>query len=131
MQRKAKILPLAGWTLVAIAVVVPLSSASAADGKAIFRQRCAVCHADPNDPGAGNRVGPSLRGIVGRRPAQAPGFTRYSSALKAARSPWTTNSLMTFLEAPRKMVPGTAMAFTGLPNSADRAALVEYLSKTK
>jgi len=105
--------------------------AQAADGKKLFTTRCAVCHWDPGKPGEQVRMGPSLAGIVGRKAGAHPKFTRYSKAMKAYGKPWTEANLGAYLENPRKAVPGTNMAFVGLKNPAERAAVVAYLKKPR
>lgn len=115
--------------LAAIATVILIASpalAQAGDatkGKVVFA-RCMVCHAV--DPGV-NRLGPSLAGIMGRTSGTVPGFT-YSPAMKNARIRWDSKSLDAFLAKPITKVPGTKMAFAGLPNPADRANLIAYLA---
>lgn len=114
----------------ALALAAP-ASAQAVDGKKLFQTRCAVCHWDPAKPGEQVRMGPGLAGVVGRKAGTHPKFTRYSKAMKAYGQPWTEASLTAFLENPRKVVPGTMMAFAGLKNPQERAALVGYLKKPR
>lgn len=94
-----------------------------AKGKAVFA-RCMACHSV--EPGQ-NRLGPSLSGIIGRTSGMAPGFA-YSPAMKNAKIRWDAKALDAFLTKPAAKVPGTKMVFVGLPNPADRANLIAYLS---
>ena len=88
---------------------------------------CKVCHS----PEAGkNLIGPSLFGIVGRTSGSVKGFN-YSAANKAGHIKWTPDNLFTYLLNPRKMVPGTTMAYAGLPNPQKRADLIAYLATLK
>ena len=62
----------------------PAFAADSAAGKALFRQRCSVCHtAEGGDNGGAQ--GPSLIGVVDRAAASAPQFS-FSSALPGASS---------------------------------------------
>ncbi|MGE8133022.1 c-type cytochrome [Novosphingobium subterraneum] len=94
-------------------------------GKKIF-MRCIACHAV--QPGAGAKMGPNLAGVVGRKAAAAPGF-KYSAAMQKATLKWDDATLDKWLTRPAAVVPGTSMAFAGLPNAADRANVIAYLKK--
>lgn len=94
-------------------------------GKKIF-MRCVACHAV--QPGAGAKMGPNLAGVVGRKAAAAPGF-KYSAAMQKAKIKWDDATLDKWLTRPSALVPGTSMAFAGLPNAADRANVIAYLKK--
>ncbi|NNC73342.1 MAG: cytochrome c family protein [Sphingomonadaceae bacterium] len=91
-------------------------------GEAVFR-RCAACHSI--EPGE-NRVGPSLHGVVGREIGGVGDF-RYSDANQQFDGDWTEDNLNAYLENPRGFMPGTTMAFAGIPNEQDRADLIAYL----
>ena len=70
-----------------------------------------------------------LHGIVGRRIAADPGVD-YSPALlrfAAANPVWTRQRLDRFAADPEGLVPGTSMAFHGMPDAAERKALLDYL----
>lgn len=112
--------------LLAILCILPRpSDAGDADAGRIVFKKCAACH--QLAPGQ-NRVGPSLHGVVGREAATAPGY-RYSKALSDAGFAWTPARLNQWLQSPRKMLPGTRMAFPGLPKPEDRDNVIEYLEK--
>lgn len=93
-------------------------------GEAIFTQ-CKACHVI--DPGV-NRIGPSLHGIIGRKAGEIAGFA-YSSANKGSGITWTAEKLYQYLEKPARVVPGTKMAFAGLPKGQDRADVIAYLTE--
>lgn len=112
----AVLLPAAGLMLPAAA------SAQQADGERLFRQRCGTCHSlEPSQ----NRAGPHLSGVIGRTAGSVEG-ARYSAAMRESGITWDNQSLDTFLAAPRQMVPGTSMT-VGVPNAAQRAAIITYL----
>jgi cytochrome c len=94
----------------------------AARGKTVFA-RCAACH-DLNTGAI--RMGPSLKGVVGRKAGTFANFS-YSAGMKSKGVTWGPDTLDTFLTAPMKYVPGTRMAFPGLSNPQDRADVIAYL----
>ena len=117
-----------------IALITAATPALAQDnsiGKAVFTQKCAVCHYDPAKPDIQPRMGPSLKGVVGRKAASSPQYARYSPAMKRSGKVWNKATLDAYLTAPAKVVPGTTMAFAGLPDAAKRAAIINYLTAPK
>jgi cytochrome c len=95
----------------------------AAKGSETFKI-CAACHSAVYKQ---NGIGPSLWGVVGRRPASARGF-RYSAAMKARNMVWTQERLWVFVKSPRKDVRGTTCNFAGLATPQARANVVSYLA---
>ncbi|MBX7497109.1 cytochrome c family protein [Qipengyuania sp. 6B39] len=93
-----------------------------AHGGEVFAQ-CQTCHV--LEEGV-NRVGPSLAGIVGRAAGTVEGYT-YSDANKNSGITWTKEKLFQYLEKPQRVIPGTKMAFAGLPAGQDRADVIAYL----
>ena len=98
---------------------------NAANGAKVFVQ-CQTCHVVTP---AVNRIGPTLHGVVGRHSGIVPGYM-YSAANKKSGVVWTEANLFTYLEAPRKFIPGTKMSFVGLKDPQKRADVIAYL-KTK
>ena len=94
----------------------------AANGEKIFA-KCKACH---TVEAGKNKVGPSLAGVVGRKAGTAEGFN-YSDAMKNSGLTWDEATLNTYLTGPKKLVPGTKMAFPGLPNEQDRLDVIAYL----
>lgn len=117
--------------VLALSAAFLLPVAAHADGDADAGQKvfakCAICHS--NKPGE-NKIGPSLAGIVGRPAHSEPGFT-YSDAMSHHDVTWTADELNTYLQDPRKVVPGTKMIFPGLKDDKQRADLIAYLSTLK
>jgi|SRR4029077_1316259 cytochrome c len=91
-------------------------------GEKVF-ENCRACHAASGDA---NEVGPSLRGVFGRRAGERDDF-RYSPALKRSGITWTPQTMDEFVADPQKMVPANRMPFAGLPDARDRADLIIYL----
>ena len=97
-----------------------------ADGEKIYKN-CKACHAVGAD--AKNKVGPQQNDLIGRVAGTADGY-KYSKAMIAAGEAglvWTEESLAVWLKAPKKYVKGTKMAFSGLKNDEDIAAVIAYL----
>ncbi len=65
-------------------------------------------------------------GLFGRQTGQAPGFA-YTEANKRKGIIWEADTLNTYLENPKKYIPGTKMVFAGLKKQQDRADLIAYL----
>jgi cytochrome c len=86
---------------------------------------CIACHTlDPED---GNRAGPTLHGIFGRRIASAPGF-RYSPALREMDIVWTPETVSKLFElGPATYTPGSRMPEQTIGDAEDRAALIRFL----
>src|SRR3954465_6845993 len=92
-------------------------------GKALFESRCSACHSLD-----ASRVGPLLRGVVGRKVASVAGYG-YSDAIKRVNGRWDTRRLEMWLQDPQSVAPGTKMSFS-LPSASDRAAVIQYLAST-
>ncbi len=92
-------------------------------GKLLFIQ-CRACH--ELKPGAEPKVGPNLAGMFGRKAGSGVGFS-YSAALRAASFSWDAAALDRWLTKPSAVVPGNVMAFVGIPDAKNRAALISYL----
>lgn len=105
------------------AAVVP----TAAMGEQTFK-RCVACHTI--DAGGKNGIGPNLHGVVGRALAAVPGFA-YSPAIKAKGGVWDDSTLDAFLKSPLRAIPGNRMAFAGIPDDAERQALILYLAEQR
>jgi cytochrome c len=101
-----------------------LASADAGRG-AESAKKCAACHSF--EKGGKTLAGPPLWGLVGRAKASFPGFN-YSAAMKSQTGNWTIPDLFKFITSPKSMVPGTAMAFAGIPRASERADLMAYLN---
>jgi cytochrome c len=85
--------------------------------------RCMACHALTE-----NRIGPKHCGVFGRRAGTVAGFD-YSPALRRSKIVWNEKSLDAFLINPMKYVPGTAMAYAGVPDAKERADVIAWLKQ--
>ena len=113
--------------LAPLAIVLLLIGAHArADGTAAAELgKCKICHAV--DEAGGNRVGPNLHGIFGRKAGTIAGFAS-SDAMKDSGIVWDDDTLAKFLRDPKEAVPGNRMSFPGI---ADDAVLRDLLRALK
>lgn len=120
-----------GWRVADGAPLSPSPEAAAQEaslgdsrGAAVFRA-CSACHS--LGEGDGNRAGPSLHGLFGRRIGSAEGYD-FSPALKGMDMTWTPETVSALFEAgPNAFTPGTTMPEQRIPSAADRAALIDFL----
>lgn len=110
------------FSLFGISCAALAQQGDAKRGQKVF-EACRACHAAD---GATNEVGPSLRGVFGRKAGSVEDF-RYSPAMKRSGITWSAQTLDTFLADPQKAVPANRMPFDGVPNARDRADLIAYL----
>jgi len=101
-----------------------LAAGDPAAGEKIFQSVCTSCHAI--GPGATNRLGPDLNGVIGRKAGTEAGY-RYSAAMKNSGLTWDEASFAKFIADPRGTVPGTKMSYAGLTDATDVANITAYL----
>ena len=95
-------------------------------GAHVFRA-CVACHTlNPNE---GDRAGPTLHGIFGRRIATLAGYN-FSEALKHLDIVWTPETVAKLFEiGPARYTLGTKMPEQRIGAPEDRDALVKFLEK--
>jgi cytochrome c len=104
----------------------PLAAYAGDQGAEVFRA-CVACHTLSSDEG--NKAGPTLSGIFGRRIATLPGYN-FSPALKKLNIVWTPETVSKLFEVgPAQYTPGTKMPEQTIRSAEDRSALVEFLAK--
>jgi cytochrome c len=107
---------------------VPVEAAGNSARGAVVFNRCAICH--NNTKAAGNKIGPDLFDVVGRKAGTYPGFS-YSPAMRSAGFVWTAEKLDAYIVSPQTVVPGNKMAFSGISNAGQRSDLIAYLATLK
>ncbi len=95
-------------------------------GAQVFKA-CAACHSLTEQ--GGNRAGPSLYGVLGRRIGRAPGYV-YSPDFASHDIVWTKETIARLFElGPSVFTPGTKMPEQKLVSPQDREALVDFIER--
>lgn len=104
----------------------PLAAYAGDRGAQVFRA-CEACHT--LTPDGGNRAGPTLHGVFGRRIATVPDYP-YSPAFRTLDIVWTAETIARLFEVgPARFTPGTKMPEQTVTEAEDRAALVRFLER--
>jgi len=125
-MRKLTIALLALLALPAAAQAQTVGDAAA--GEKAFA-KCKACHVADAET---NRVGPHLKGLIGRNVASVENY-KYSEAMlefAKANPVWTEELFLQYIENPKAMVPKTKMVYPGSKKEDERADLLAFL-KTK
>lgn len=109
------------------AALMTVAPAQGASGAMSYATLCGGCHVARD--GLYHGIGPDLYAIIDRPVASAQGYEGYSSALKNLGGTWTRERLNDYLRDPQSTAPGTTMAFDGIKDDAERAAVIEHLIK--
>lgn len=104
----------------------PLAAYAGDRGAEVYRA-CIACHT--LSPDEGNRAGPTLHGIFGRKIATLPGYN-FSPALRKLDIVWTKETVSELFQVgPMKYTPGTKMPEQRITSAEDRKALVDFLEE--
>lgn len=106
--------------IAAFAASAPSFAADANHGKELF-QACIACHSEKPDA-----IGPSLKGVVGRKAAALDDF-RYSAPMRRANLTWDEANLRAYIADPQAKVQGNRMPFGGVSEAKDVDDIVAYL----
>lgn len=94
-------------------------------GERQFARKCSLCHTLTSD--GGNRAGPTLYKVFGRRAGSLPGYP-YSDALKHSDIVWSEKTIgLLFGLGPNHYTPGTKMPLQKIADPKKREALIAYL----
>jgi cytochrome c len=102
----------------------PAFGADVDHGRDLYKA-CAACHTEKPDA-----VGPSLKGVLGRKSAERDDF-RYSNAMKRANLVWDEANLQAYIANPQGKIPGNRMPFGGLSDPKDIDDVVAFLKTLK
>jgi cytochrome c len=95
-------------------------------GERLFA-KCASCHT--LTPEGGNKAGPTLHGLFGRRAGSVAGYP-YSPALRNSAIVWTEQTVdRLFALGPHIVTPGSKMPLQRMADPSERAALIGYLRR--
>ena len=111
--------------LEAKSIMALFSSTNATEGKKNF-SKCTACHTIAQ--GGGNKIGPGLWGVLGRKAGSLSDY-KYSKAMSGYGKTWSFEEMNGFLNKPKEWIKGTKMAFAGIKNEKERAALILYLNE--
>ena len=106
-------------------ILALFASTNAAEGAKIFK-KCAACHSIAE--GGSNKIGPALWGVLGRPIGSVPDY-KYSKAMASYGKNWSFEEMDGFLLKPKEWIKGTKMAFAGIKNAKDRAAVILYMNE--
>ena len=95
------------------------------DAKKVWK-KCSACHSIKK--GGKNKIGPALYSVLGRNVAALDNY-KYSKALMDYGKAWTFEEMNGFLKKPQAYIKGTKMAFAGLKNPKERAAVILYMNE--
>ena len=114
----------AGAVLLLALSAVPVGTADIDHGKTLY-QTCAACHTERQDA-----LGPSLKGIFGRKSAALEDF-RYSNAMRRANLVWDDDNLRAYIQDPQAKVKGNRMPYGGVSDAKDVDDIIAYLKVLK
>jgi len=106
-------------------IIALFASTNAAEGAKVFK-KCAACHSIAE--GGANKIGPALWGVLGRTAGSLPDY-KYSKAMAAYGKNWSFEEMNGFLIKPKEWIKGTKMAFAGLKDAKERAAVILYMNE--
>ena len=99
-------------------------NADVTSGQLLFNNVCRTCHSIREGD---NRLGPHMRGIIGRKAGSLPNYS-YSSAMRGANFVWDEENLERFIANPDETVPGNTMKpYGGLASAESRVKLIAFL----
>ncbi len=94
-------------------------------GERQFARKCSVCHTLL--PEGGNRAGPTLYGLFGRRAGTVEGYA-YSKALQNSDIIWNAKTVAALFEqGPDIFTPGSKMPLQKISDQKKRDALIAFL----
>jgi cytochrome c len=111
-----------------LALPLPALAADAGKGKVLF-ETCGKCHGITAESDS-TLVGPTLKGVVGRKAATVEDF-RYSSAMRASGLTWTEANIKEYVTDPQAKVKGNRMALKSTFEPDEIDDIIAYLKTLK
>jgi cytochrome c len=115
---------IASTVLLAALSASPAAAADSEHGKVLY-QACIACHSERPDA-----LGPSLKGVVGRKSAALEDF-RYSNPMQRANLVWDEDNLRAYIKDPQAKVKGNRMPYGGVTEAGDVDDIIAYLKVLK
>ena len=123
-----RVVLLSGIAYLGLSTLSVSEDAEVTSGQLVFNNVCRTCHSIREGD---NRLGPHMRGIVGRKAGSLPNYS-YSSAMRGANFVWDDENLERFIANPDETVPGNNMKpYGGHASKEDRAKIVAFLAQSK
>lgn len=110
------------FTALAFIAALPATTASAADGAAMFKKHCSKCHS--MEPGK-HAIGPSLAGIFGMQ-AGTQDFKKYK-ALKGSDVVWDETNMDAWIANPKEFIGKTTTMAVKVKKADERKAIIEFM----
>lgn len=107
-------------------LTLTVSSAQAAGNPEEGRKTFAKCRACHQLDAGKHAVGPSLKGLFGRKAGTTEGY-KYSDAMKNSGVVWNDETLAQYLADPKAFIKGNKMVFPGIKRETEIADLIAYL----
>ncbi|APC14424.1 cytochrome c family protein [Pseudomonas frederiksbergensis] len=123
-MKKAAVLTLALMLNTGVFSTPAEAAGDAEAGEKLFNRICGGCHQVGES--ARGSFGPQLNAIFGRHAGSTTDY-QYSSSMKSSGVVWTRETLAAYIEAPKKVVPGTRMIFWGISDPEKIENLLTYL----
>ena len=111
---------------VALLAATPALAADPEAGEKVFK-KCQTCHEIKEQK---NKVGPYLKGVVGRKSAALEDF-RYSNAMKRANLIWDEDNFRAYIQDPQAKVKSNRMPYGGITDAKDVEDIIAYLKVLK
>ncbi|PJI43258.1 cytochrome c family protein [Ferrovibrio sp.] len=112
--------------LALLSLTLTVSSAQAAGNPEEGRKTFAKCRACHQLDAGKHAVGPSLKGLFGRKAGTAEGY-KYSDAMKNSGVTWNDETIAQYLADPKSFIKGNKMVFPGIKRETEVADLIAYL----
>ena len=119
-----RVVLLSGIAYLGLSTLSVSEDAEVTSGQLVFNNVCRTCHSIREGD---NRLGPHMRGIIGRKAGSLPNYS-YSSAMRGANFVWNEENLERFIANPDETVPGNNMKpYGGLASAESRGKLIAFL----